>query len=103
MYIYPDNLRAKPTLWLWQLRDLGVIGVGLLLAVLSLVELRFLPPIVLAALYAFLAIRFEDTSILDFLKGACAFFLTKQQIFDWGLSVPEESASGKGKEGGIRS
>ena len=30
MYIYPDNLRAKPTLWLWELRDLGVIGVGLL-------------------------------------------------------------------------
>lgn len=103
MYIYPDNLRAKPTLWLWQLRDLGMIGVGLLIAVLSLVELRFLPPIVLVALYAFLTIRFEDTSILDFLKGACAFFLTKQQIFDWGISVPEQSALEKNNKGGIRS
>lgn len=28
MYIYPDNLRAKATLWLWQLRDIGVIGVA---------------------------------------------------------------------------
>lgn len=91
MYIYPDNLRAKPTLWLWQLRDLGIIGVGLLFAVLALAELRFLPPIVLVAAYAFLAIRFEDTSILDFLKGACAFFLTKQQLFEWGLSQPEEA------------
>jgi hypothetical protein len=89
MYIYPDNLRAKPTLWLWQLRDLGIIGVGLLLAVLALAELRFLPPIVLVVLYAFLTIRFEDTSILDFLKGACAFFLMKQQFFEWGLSQPE--------------
>jgi hypothetical protein len=93
MYIYPDNLRAKPTLWLWQLRDLGIIGVGLLIAVLALAELRFLPPIVLVALYAFLAIRFEDTSILDFLKGACAFFLTRQQIFEWGFTVPEEVSS----------
>lgn len=86
MYIYPDNLRAKPTLWLWELRDLGVIGVGLLLAVLALAQLRFLPPIVLVALYAFLSIRFDDTSILDFIKNAAAFFITKQQYFEWGLS-----------------
>ena len=30
MYIYPDNLSAKATLWLWELRDIGIIGVGLL-------------------------------------------------------------------------
>ena len=34
MYIYPDNLRAKPTMWLWQLRDITVIGVLALVAVL---------------------------------------------------------------------
>ena len=33
MYIYPDNLSAKATLWLWELRDIGIIGVGLLLSV----------------------------------------------------------------------
>ena len=36
IYIYPDNLNAKATLWLWQLRDLAVIGIGLLIAVLAL-------------------------------------------------------------------
>ncbi|MFT8890041.1 MAG: hypothetical protein ABF904_14725 [Ethanoligenens sp.] len=91
MYIYPDNLRAKPTLWLWQLRDLGVIGVGLLIAVLALTQLRFLPPIVIVALYAFLSIRFDDTSILDFIKNAGAFFLTKPQFYEWGLSVQAEA------------
>lgn len=35
MYIYPDNLSAKATLWLWELRDIGIIGVGLLLSVLA--------------------------------------------------------------------
>ena len=24
MYIYPDNLSAKATLWLWELRDLSL-------------------------------------------------------------------------------
>lgn len=103
MYIYPDNLQAKPTLWLWQLRDLGVIGVGLLLAVLALAELRFLPPIVAVALYAFLTIRFEDTSILDFLKGACSFFLIGQQFFEWGLTASVEDFPAKISERSGRS
>ena len=25
MYIYPDNLKSKATLWLWELRDIGII------------------------------------------------------------------------------
>ena len=36
IYIYPDNLRAKAKLWLWELRDVAVIGAGLLLSVLAL-------------------------------------------------------------------
>ena len=83
MYIYPDNLRAKATLWLWQLWDIGVIGVGALLSVLALTQLGFVPPIVATAVYAFLTIRFEDTSILDFIRYACAFFIGKQQIYEW--------------------
>ena len=83
MYIYPDHLRAKATLWLWQLRDIGIIGVALLISVLAVSQLGFVPPIVLTAVYAFLTIRFEDTSILDFLRYACAFFITKQQFYEW--------------------
>ncbi|MBE5990838.1 MAG: hypothetical protein E7247_00400 [Paenibacillaceae bacterium] len=84
MYIYPDNLKSKATLWLWQLRDIGIIGVGLLISVFALAQLWLLPPIVITALYAFLTIRFDDISILDFIKYACAFFITKQQIYEWG-------------------
>lgn len=86
MYIYPDNLKSKATLWLWQLRDIGIIGVGLLISVFALTQLWLLPPIVITALYAFLTIRFDDISILDFIKYACAFFITKQQIYEWGYS-----------------
>ena len=62
MYIYPDHLRAKATLWLWQLRDIGIIGVVLLISVLAISQLGFVPPIVLTA---------------------CAFFMTKQQFYEW--------------------
>ena len=85
MYIYPDHLRAKATLWLWQLRDIGIIGVALLLSVLAISQLGLALPIVMTAVYAFLTIQFEDTSILNFIRYACAFFLLKQQIFEWRL------------------
>ena len=42
MFIYPDNLKAKPMLWLWLLRDIAVIGIGALLSVLALAQLFFL-------------------------------------------------------------
>jgi len=83
MYIYPDNLKAKATLWLWQLKDIGIIGVGALISILALTQLGFIPPIVLTAVYAFLTIRFDDTSILDFIRYACAFFISKQQFYEW--------------------
>ncbi|ABZ83206.1 hypothetical protein L9W92_05350 [Pelotomaculum terephthalicicum JT] len=85
MYIYPDNLKSKAVLWLWQLRDIGVIGIGCLISVFALAQLGFLLPIVATALYAFLTIRFDDTSILDFIRYACAFFLTGQQFYEWRL------------------
>lgn len=87
-YIYPDNLKSRALLWLWQLRDISIIGVGLLLSVFALVQLKFLPPLVITVLYAFLTIRFDDTSILDFIRYAGAFFLTKQQIYEWGYGEP---------------
>ena len=59
IFIYPDNLTAKATLWLWELKDLAVVGVGLLLSVLALASWGFLLPLVLTVLYAFLSIRME--------------------------------------------
>lgn len=83
MYMYPDNLKAKATLWLWELRDIGIIGVGLLISVFALAQLGVIIPIVITAAYAFLSIRFEDISIIDFIRYACAFFILKQQTYEW--------------------
>ena len=70
-------------LWLWELRDVGVIGVGLLVSILALTQTGIFIPLVLTAVYAFLSIRFEGVCILDFLRYASAFFLFKAQTDVW--------------------
>ena len=76
-------MKAKPTLWLWALRDVAVIGICLVLSVRALVELRLVPPLIITVLYAFLSIRLEEASILDFLRYAACFLFIKQQYFEW--------------------
>ena len=83
MYIYPDNLAARATLWLWDLRNLCVITVGLVISVLALTETGIMLPLVLTCVYAFLTIQFDGTSILDFIRYASAFLITKQQLYEW--------------------
>lgn len=70
MYIYPDNLKAAPMLFLWRLKDLTMIGIGALIAVFAMAQTGFTIPLIATIVYGFLAIRFEDTSILDFIKYA---------------------------------
>ena len=70
-------------LWLWTLRDVAIIGIGLLLSVLALAQSGFLPPLVVTVLFAFLSIRVEDASILDFLRYAVCFLFFKQQYYAW--------------------
>ena len=83
MFIYPDNLRAKAKLWLWELRDVAVIGVGLILSVLALTQGAGMLLLMLTVLYAFLSIRMEGASILDFLRCAICFLFVYQQYYEW--------------------
>lgn len=83
MYIYPDNLKAAPTLFLWRLKDLAVIGIGALISIFAMVQMGFSVPLAVTLAYAFLAIRFDDTSILDFIKYAARYFFVEQQEFRW--------------------
>lgn len=65
MYIYPDNLKSKATMWLWQLKDLAITGIILLLSVFAFAATGVWFLLVLAGLYAFLTIQVEDTKIMD--------------------------------------
>lgn len=70
-------------LWLWTLRDVAIIGVGFLFSALALVQSGTMFPMVVTVLYAFLSIRVESASILDFLRYAFAFLLWKRQYYEW--------------------
>ena len=85
MYIYPDNLKAAPTLFLWRLKDLAVIGIGALISIFAMAQMGFSIPLAVTLAYAFLAIRFDDTSILNFIKYAARYFFVEQQEFRWRL------------------
>ena len=83
MFIYPDNLKAKPMLWLWELKDVAIIAVALLLSVFALAQSGSFALLECAVLYAFLSIRFEEKCVLDYLRFAAQFLFLQQQYFEW--------------------
>ena len=65
MYTYPHNMSAKATLWLWTLKDLSISGSCLLAGFFLFAEFSSCTVLVAGATYAFLTIRFDDTSMLE--------------------------------------
>ena len=75
-YIYPQDLTARATMWLWQLNDLAAIGALCLAGVFCAAQLGTAAPLL------FLTVRFEGQSIRDFLHSAAAYFFTPRE-FSW--------------------
>lgn len=90
MYMYPDNLKGKPTLWLWYLKDIGIIGIGAILSVIFISQADFYLPIAVVGCYAFMTIRLQDTSLFDFIQYACDFFLFHQQFYIWSYTSQKD-------------
>ncbi len=76
-YLYPQNLRAKANLWLWGMKDFIILSIALL------VKLGCLLPAAFTFAFAFLAIRKDDMTILEYMKYAARYFLTEQQYYEW--------------------
>ena len=51
MYMYPDNLKGKATLWLWYLRDIGIVGVGAIIGVIAISHANFYMPMALVCFF----------------------------------------------------
>ena len=60
-YIYPQNLKATA----------------------NLVYTHLFIPAAVTLCYAFLTIRMEDTTMLDYMKYAVKFLISTQQYFEW--------------------
>lgn len=82
-YIYPENLKARPTMWFWSLKNFVVMGIGTLISIVFLIHLHKIVPAAIVLTYGFLTIRLDDATILDFIKYAARYFITTQQDYRW--------------------
>ena len=83
MYLYPNNLKARPTLWLWQLKDIVIIGASSIIAVVIYTQFNIIHFLVITTVYALLSLRFDDMSIMDFIVHSCHFFILQSQTYTW--------------------
>lgn len=83
IYIYPHNLKSQAKLWFWNLRDISIIGVALLISILALTQIKFFLPLALTLVYMFLSIQLDDTSVLEFIKHGVKYFMVTQQYYEW--------------------
>lgn len=82
-YIYPQNLKAKPHLWLWGMRDFVILALLVLLSAVLLVHSGLLAPMAGALFFAFVTIRMEDTTVMDYLSYALGYFVIRQKHYEW--------------------
>ena len=88
MYIYPDNLKSKAVMWMWELKDIGIIAVCGIISILALTKTGFMLPLSATAGYGFLTIRVDDISIMMFIKNGWSYF-ARQQTYEWRLDSDE--------------
>lgn len=88
MYIYPDNLKSKAVMWMWELKDIGIIAVCAIISILAATQTGFMLPLAATAGYAFLTIRVDDVSIMMFIKSAWKYFVG-QQYYEWRIEGDE--------------
>ncbi len=86
-YLYPQNLKAKASLWLWGLRDFTILCIAVLLSAVILVNAGILLPAALSLCFGFLTIRTADeVTFLDYLRYAVRYFISSQQKYEWRLT-----------------
>ena len=82
-YLYPQNLKATANLWLWGLKDFCIIGIAALISVVMLVHLKFIVAAAVTLGYAFLTIRLDDTTVMDYIRYAVKYLISTQQYYEW--------------------
>lgn len=82
-YIYPQNMKASSRLWLWSIRDFLILCIMMIISVAIMTQLWTFLPFAITAMFAFLSIRFEETTVMDYIVCAFRYFVSVQQLFVW--------------------
>ena len=65
------------------MKDFVILCIAVLLSVVLFTWFGWLIPAVLAMIYAFLTIKKDDITVLDFIKHAVRYFMSNQQYYEW--------------------
>lgn len=65
------------------MKDFVILCIAVLVSVVLFVEFGWLVPAAITMCYAFLTIRKDELTVLDFIKYAVRFFISKQQYYEW--------------------
>ena len=82
-YLYPQNLTAKSNIWLWGMKDFIILCIAVLISVVLFAKLGWIIPAAITMCYAFLTIRKDEVTVLDYIKFAVRYFMTNQQYYEW--------------------
>ena len=80
---FPQNLKSKPTILVWEVKDISVIIVGSMISFYFLLSRGFVLPSVFTATYAIMTTRVNEYTILSGLASALNYFLFESQEYDW--------------------
>jgi len=90
MYLYPENLKSKATLWFWELKDVCIFGGLLLLGLLILSASGNTLFLVIGVTYGLLTMQLEEITVRDFLVYAAKYLFVEQQYFEWRMENEKE-------------
>ena len=65
------------------MKDFVILCIAVLISVVLFTWFGWLIPAVLAMIYAFLTIKKDDITVLDFIKHAVRYFVSNQQYYEW--------------------
>ena len=65
------------------MKDFVILCIAVLISVVLFTWFGWLIPAVLTMIYAFLTIKKDDITVLDFIKFAVRYFMSKQQYYEW--------------------
>ena len=62
---------------------MAILGIALILSILALSQMKFYIPLEVTLVFAFLSIRMDDQTVLDFIGRGFRYFVSAQQYYEW--------------------
>lgn len=86
-YYYPADLNKPPMLFLWQLRDVFLLGVFFFISLIFLFAIGSIIPLAAMIVYGIMTLHLNgDISIYQYARKLTHFLVTQQQRFMWGCN-----------------